>query len=74
MLDHSDDFLPFLPSVTGEDSVGATDDGMMTEKQFKKYCKNVAETGEWGGEPEVSPPCPAHPLIVMDLSLKLVPP
>lgn len=54
MAAHADDFMPFLPSVTGEDSADATQDGMMTEKGFKKYCSNVAETGEWGGEPEVS--------------------
>jgi OTU domain-containing protein 6 len=53
MLAHPDDFMPFLPSITGEDSAGATDDGLMTEPQFKKYCSLVAETGEWGGEPEV---------------------
>jgi OTU domain-containing protein 6 len=54
MLAHPDDFIPFLPSITGEDSAGATDDGLISEKDFKKYCKLVAETGEWGGEPEVS--------------------
>lgn len=55
MLAHPDDFMPFLPSITGEDSAGATDDGMMTPEQFQKYCSLVAETGEWGGEPEVGP-------------------
>ena len=54
MLAHPDDFMPFLPSVTGEDSAGALDDGEITTKEFKKYCRLVAETGEWGGEPEVS--------------------
>ena len=55
MLAHPDDFMPFLPSITGEDSAGATEhDGLITDKEFKKYCSNVAETGEWGGEPEVS--------------------
>lgn len=54
MLAHPDDFMPFLPSITGEDSAGATEhDGLITESEFKKYCSNVAETGEWGGEPEV---------------------
>ncbi|WRT63454.1 uncharacterized protein IL334_000359 [Kwoniella shivajii] len=53
MLSHPDEFMPFLPSITGEDSAGATDDGIMTEKDFKKYCQLVAETGEWGGEPEI---------------------
>ncbi|WVQ93878.1 hypothetical protein IAU59_000956 [Kwoniella sp. CBS 9459] len=53
MLSHPDDFMPFLPSITGEDSAGATDDGVITEAGFKKYCQLVAETGEWGGEPEI---------------------
>ncbi|WVQ81013.1 hypothetical protein IAT38_003120 [Cryptococcus sp. DSM 104549] len=53
MLSHPDDFMPFLPSITGEDSAGATDDGLMTEEGFKKYCSLVADTGEWGGEPEI---------------------
>jgi OTU domain-containing protein 6 len=54
MLAHPDDFMPFLPSITGEDSAGATEhDGLITEQEFKKYCSLVAETGEWGGEPEV---------------------
>ncbi|WWC67034.1 uncharacterized protein I206_100941 [Kwoniella pini CBS 10737] len=50
---HPDDFMPFLPSITGEDSAGATDDGVITPEGFKKYCQLVAETGEWGGEPEI---------------------
>jgi len=55
MLDHPDDFMAFLPSVQGEDTAAATEhEGLMTEKEFSKYCKNVRETGEWGGEPEVS--------------------
>jgi hypothetical protein len=54
MRDHKDDFIAFLPSVGGEDTAGATDDGMMTDEGFSKYCRMVAETGEWGGEPEVS--------------------
>ena len=54
MLSHPDDFMPFLPSPTGEDSEGATEDGLITEKGFHKYCQLVAESGEWGGEPEVS--------------------
>ncbi|WWC85586.1 uncharacterized protein L201_000450 [Kwoniella dendrophila CBS 6074] len=53
MLSHPDDFIPFLPSITGEDSAGATDDGIISEEGFKKYCQLVAETGEWGGEPEI---------------------
>jgi OTU domain-containing protein 6 len=45
MRDNKDDFIAFLPS---------TEDGMMNDKGFEKYCRLVAETGEWGGEPEVS--------------------
>jgi hypothetical protein len=54
MRDHRDDFLPFLPSVDGEDMPGATDDGLMTPAQFEEYCHRVEKTAEWGGEPEVS--------------------
>lgn len=50
---HPDDFLPFLPSISGEDGVGAEDDGMMTPEGLIAYTKNIKETGEWGGEPEV---------------------
>jgi len=53
MRDHKDDFIAFLPSIGGEDTAGATDDGMMDDAGFEKYCRMVAETGEWGGEPEV---------------------
>lgn len=28
---------------------------MMTERAFKRYCDRVRDSGEWGGEPEVSP-------------------
>lgn len=54
MREHKDDFIAFLPSVGGEDTAEATEDGMMTDAGFEKYCRMVAETGEWGGEPEVS--------------------
>lgn len=27
--------------------------GLMTMKGYKRYCKRVQESGEWGGEPEV---------------------
>jgi len=53
MREHKDDFIAFLPSIGGEDTAGATDDGMMDDAGFEKYCRIVAETGEWGGEPEV---------------------
>lgn len=53
MLSHPDDFMPFLPSTAGEDTPDATADGMITPSGFAQYCKAVAETGEWGGEPEI---------------------
>ena len=53
MREHKDDFIAFLPSIGGEDTAAATEDGMMTDQGFEKYCRTVAETGEWGGEPEV---------------------
>lgn len=69
MMQHKDDFMPFLASIDGEDTAAAAaHEGLMTEQEFTKYCFNVAETGEWGGEPEVREtsltPCsgegPAH--------------
>ncbi|KIY69967.1 cysteine proteinase [Cylindrobasidium torrendii FP15055 ss-10] len=57
MLDHQDDFLPFLPSVGGEDAEDAQDDGLMTQKQFQRYCATIRETGAWGGEPEIQALC-----------------
>lgn len=50
---HRDDFLPFLPSIVGEDGVGATDAGLMTPQQFEMYCTAIRDTGVWGGEPEI---------------------
>lgn len=53
MLSHQDDFLPFLPSIEGEDGANATDDGMMTSKQYNRYCATIRDTAAWGGEPEI---------------------
>lgn len=53
MLAHPDDFLPFIPSLDGEDGVGATATGLLTPAQFSKYCATVRDTGAWGGEPEI---------------------
>jgi len=50
---HPDDFLPFLPSIDGEDGVGATDTGLITPRQFGMYCTSIRDTGVWGGEPEI---------------------
>ncbi|TRM58655.1 hypothetical protein BD626DRAFT_181841 [Schizophyllum amplum] len=53
MFNHPDDFLPFLPSVSGEDGAGAGDAGFMSPRQFEQYCATIRETGAWGGEPEI---------------------
>ena len=50
---HPNDFLPFLPSIAGEDGVGATDAGLITPRQFEMYCTAIRDTGVWGGEPEI---------------------
>lgn len=50
---HPDDFIPFLPSLEGEDMAGATDSGLMSPKEFKEYCAKVRDTAVWGGEPEI---------------------
>ncbi|KAG9318443.1 hypothetical protein JVU11DRAFT_534 [Chiua virens] len=54
MFKHSDDFLPFLPSISGEDGVDATENtGLMSARQFEQYCLTIRETAAWGGEPEI---------------------
>jgi OTU domain-containing protein 6 len=53
IFSHPDDFLPFLPSVEGEDGVHATDTGLMSPLGFEKYCAAIRDTGVWGGEPEI---------------------
>lgn len=51
---HPDDFLPFLPSIEGEDGAGATEGtGLMSPADFDSYCATVRDTGVWGGEPEI---------------------
>jgi len=50
---HPDDFIPFLPSIYGEDAPGAGDAGLMTPHQLQKYCSDISNTGAWGGEPEI---------------------
>lgn len=54
MMQHREDFLPFLPSVDGEDGAGATDSGgMMSQREFQMYCATIRDTSAWGGEPEI---------------------
>ena len=54
MMQHRDDFLPFLPSVDGEDGAGATEsEGMMSQREFQMYCGSIRDTSAWGGEPEI---------------------
>ncbi|KLO07975.1 cysteine proteinase [Schizopora paradoxa] len=53
IFQHPDDFVPFLPSVDGEDGVGATDAGLITPAAFERYCVQVRDTAVWGGQPEI---------------------
>ena len=54
IMHHRDDFLPFLPSVDGEDGAGATEsEGMMSQREFQMYCASIRDTAAWGGEPEI---------------------
>jgi OTU domain-containing protein 6 len=43
---HPDDFIPFLPSLGGEDTV-------MSLSELEQYCASIRNTAEWGGEPEI---------------------
>ncbi|KAF8610089.1 cysteine proteinase [Ceratobasidium sp. AG-I] len=54
MYAHPDMFIPFLPSIEGEDGEGASSGGLITPKQFEVYCSRVRDTGTWGGEPEIT--------------------
>ncbi|KAF8344215.1 uncharacterized protein EI90DRAFT_2901010, partial [Cantharellus anzutake] len=54
MRAHDDDFIPFIPSIEGEDALdAATDTGLLTPEKFVEYCNAVASTALWGGEPEI---------------------
>ncbi|KAJ8078734.1 OTU protein [Marasmius tenuissimus] len=53
MYTHPDDFLPFLPSVDGEDGPGSQNPGLMSMQQYEKYCQSIQSTSMWGGEPEI---------------------
>jgi OTU domain-containing protein 6 len=67
---HADSFMPFVPSVLGEDMEGATDDGVMTPEGYNEYCRRVEESGDWGGEIEVSRVnTPSPPTITDRLSI-----
>ncbi|KAJ3744629.1 hypothetical protein DFH05DRAFT_1490145 [Lentinula detonsa] len=50
---HPDDFIPFLPSTSGEDGPGALNAGIISPKEFEYYCQAIRDTSEWGGEPEI---------------------
>ncbi len=53
MLAHPQDFVPFLPSVEGEDGAGAGDAGTIGPQEYARYCANIRDTAVWGGEPEI---------------------
>ncbi|KAG8748660.1 hypothetical protein FRC10_000051 [Ceratobasidium sp. 414] len=53
MFSQPDLFIPFLPSVNGEDGAGADSPGLITPEEFEIYCAKIRDTGEWGGEPEI---------------------
>jgi OTU domain-containing protein 6 len=54
LLENPDSFMPFVPSIMGEDMAGAVEEGG-SEKVYAEYCKRVEQSGDWGGEIEVSP-------------------
>ncbi|KAJ3761080.1 hypothetical protein EV360DRAFT_38588 [Lentinula raphanica] len=53
MYSHPDDFIPFLPSTSGEDGPGALNAGIISPQEFQYYCQAIRDTAEWGGEPEI---------------------
>ena len=54
MENNKDFFLPFLPSISGEDGFGAERSGLMSENEFANYCQNVRASSLWGGQPEIT--------------------
>lgn len=53
MIAHPDSFIPFLPSVDGEDGLGSDNPGLLSPQQFQAYCSQIRNTATWGGEPEI---------------------
>jgi OTU domain-containing protein 6 len=53
MLAHPHDFVPFLPSVEGEDGAGSGESGIIGPREYARYCANIRDTAVWGGEPEI---------------------
>ncbi|KAI9508270.1 hypothetical protein F5148DRAFT_925119 [Russula earlei] len=53
MLTHPQDFVPFLPSVEGEDGTGIGDSGVIGPQEYARYCASIRNTSVWGGEPEI---------------------
>ena len=53
MLAHPQDFVPFLPSVEGEDGAGSGESGIIGPREYARYCANIRDTSVWGGEPEI---------------------
>ncbi|KAH9966903.1 hypothetical protein BC827DRAFT_1354488 [Russula dissimulans] len=53
MLAHPQDFVPFLPSIEGEDGTGAGDAGVIGPQEYARYCASIGDTAVWGGEPEI---------------------
>ncbi|KAG9075777.1 hypothetical protein FS749_012512 [Ceratobasidium sp. UAMH 11750] len=53
IFSHPDSFIPFLPSVNGEDGAGADSPGLISPQEFEIYCARIRDTGDWGGEPEI---------------------
>lgn len=43
--------------------------GMLSERGFRRYCERVRDSGEWGGEPEVSTPLFSLPFVLVQRKL-----
>jgi OTU domain-containing protein 6 len=54
METHPDEFIPFLPSIDGEDGQAAGDAGLISPADFAKYIDNVKNSSRWGGQPEIT--------------------
>ncbi len=56
MLAHPQDFVPFLPSIEGEDGTGVGDSGIIGPREYARYIPiHVVQSGQ-------------HPVVVHDPS------
>ncbi|KAH8920576.1 cysteine proteinase, partial [Atractiella rhizophila] len=51
MMEHPDDFLPYLPASEIDPS---SPDGVLSPEKYSEYCDSIATTAVWGGQTEIN--------------------